>query len=90
MFSCKKASQLISLRCDRKLNFIEIMSLQGHLMMCKVCRQVSFKYQILQKMLSKFKTFIENENSFKIVLSSEASLKIKKKIKEETANNKFN
>lgn len=87
MFSCKKASQLISLRYDKKLSIAEKFSLQGHLMMCKVCRQVSFKYQILQKMLSKFKTFIENENSFKIGLTTEANLKIKKKIKEETANN---
>ena len=37
MMSCKKTAELVSASFDRKLRFMERMSLWMHLMMCRMC-----------------------------------------------------
>ena len=46
MLSCKEASVLVSLSCERRLTWRETMALKMHLLMCQACtrfaRQITF------------------------------------------------
>lgn len=46
MLSCKEASVLVSLSCERRLTWRETMALKMHLLMCQACtrfaRQIRF------------------------------------------------
>lgn len=54
MFSCYKATQLMSLAQDRPLLFKERTSLNMHLMMCSICRQFNKNNQTLSGAMREF------------------------------------
>ncbi len=54
MFSCYKATQLMSLAQDRPLIFKERASLNMHLMMCSFCRQFNKNTRTLSQAMHKF------------------------------------
>ena len=54
MFSCYKATQLMSLAQDRPLLFKERASLNMHLMMCSICRQFNKNSQALSGAMREF------------------------------------
>ena len=54
MFSCYKATQLMSLAQDRPLLFKERASLNMHLMMCSICRQFNKNNQTLSGAMREF------------------------------------
>ena len=51
MMSCDKASFLISKKADGKLSFSEIISLEMHLISCKICRLYEKDIELLNKFL---------------------------------------
>ena len=54
MFSCYKATQLISLSNERPLVFREKVSLRTHLMICSMCRNFRNKSKTLSKAMAEF------------------------------------
>ena len=54
MFSCYKATQLMSLAQDRPLLFKEHASLNVHLMMCSICRQFNKNNHTLSEAMRQF------------------------------------
>lgn len=49
MMMCKQATQLMSLRQDRKLSLGEALSLRMHLAMCGACRQCDRQFTLLHE-----------------------------------------
>jgi hypothetical protein len=54
MFSCFKATQLISLSNERPLVFREKVSLRTHLMICSMCRNFRNNSKTLSKAMAEF------------------------------------
>ena len=54
MFSCYKATQLMSLAQDRPLLFKERASLNVHLVMCSICRQFNKNNHTLSEAMRQF------------------------------------
>mgnify|MGYP003410906359 CR=1 FL=1 len=54
MFSCYKATQLISLSNERPLVFREKVSLRTHLMICSMCRNFRNNSKTLSKAMAEF------------------------------------
>ena len=54
MFSCYKATQLMSLAQDRPLHFKERASLNVHLVMCSICRQFNKNNHTLSEAMRQF------------------------------------
>lgn len=54
MFSCYKATQLMSLAQDRPLVFKERASLNVHLMMCSICRRFNKNNHTLSEAMRQF------------------------------------
>ena len=54
MFSCYKATQLISLSNERPLVFREKVSLRTHLMICSMCRNFERNSATLSKAMAEF------------------------------------
>lgn len=54
MFSCYKATQLMSLAQDRPLLFKERASLKMHLVMCSFCRQFNKNTRTLSEAMREF------------------------------------
>lgn len=54
MFSCYKATQLMSLAQDRPLVFKERASLNVHMMMCSICRQFNKNNHALSEAMRQF------------------------------------
>ena len=54
MFSCYKATQLISLSNERPLAFREQASLRIHLMICSMCRNFQTNSKTLSKAMAEF------------------------------------
>lgn len=54
MFSCYKATQLMSLAQDRPLLFKERASLKMHLVMCSFCRQFNKNNHMLSNAMREF------------------------------------
>lgn len=50
MFSCKKASRLISCSLDRELTFRERFAMRFHLCICRMCRKAYRQLRFLQSM----------------------------------------
>lgn len=55
MLSCFKATQLISLSNERPLVFTEKVSLQGHLLICSMCRNFRDNSKTLSKAMAEFR-----------------------------------
>ena len=82
MFSCKKAGKLISEGQDRGLTFIERISLDGHLLICRFCRQVNGNFKHMRVFVRNISHRIETGQLIGEGLSATARAKIKKKINE--------
>jgi hypothetical protein len=54
MFSCYKATQLISLSQERPLVFAERTSLKMHLAMCSICRRFNKNNDTISKAMKEF------------------------------------
>lgn len=54
MLNCKEATQLLSLRCERKLRFKQQLQLKVHLMVCSRCRGFAKNNQLLDQMMKEF------------------------------------
>lgn len=54
MFSCYKATQLISLSQERPLVFTERSSLKLHLAMCSICRRFNKNNAMISKAMKEF------------------------------------
>jgi hypothetical protein len=83
MFSCNKANELIIKSQDRQLSIFEKLSLNGHLAMCKLCKEVGLKYIFMRKMMYAINEKIENGEPVGENMSANAVQKIKVSIKEE-------
>jgi hypothetical protein len=53
--SCKQASLLLSQAQDRQLQFADRLRLQGHLMICKRCRNISHHLEFLRTAVRRYR-----------------------------------
>lgn len=49
MFSCRKASRLMSLAMDHELSFMQRLTLRAHLGMCDGCNVLTRQFDVLRK-----------------------------------------
>lgn len=80
LISCRDATQLISKSLDTKLPFSKSIILKVHLLICKICTRYALQ---LRKMRSAFQTYQHLEGDHSAHLSSEARMRIQKKMDDE-------
>lgn len=54
MLSCKEASVLVSLSCERRLTWREMMALKTHLLMCQACKRFARQMEFLRSAALRF------------------------------------
>ncbi|NIC07247.1 zf-HC2 domain-containing protein [Billgrantia bachuensis] len=54
MIMCRRATELMSQRLDRRLSWPERASLRFHLAMCGACSQCSRQFELLHRVASRF------------------------------------
>ena len=86
MYSCKQATELMSLSLDGKLSLYQLVALKMHLFLCKLCsrcwKQMLFVRAAVHECSERAEEtdFMPDE-----YLSSEACERIKKALKEESS-----
>ena len=84
MYSCKQATELMSLSLDSKLSFYQRLALKLHLLMCKLCSRCWSQMLFVREAVHKCSERTE-ETDFMTghSLSPEACERIKKYLKDE-------
>jgi predicted anti-sigma-YlaC factor YlaD len=54
MKTCKEVHRLVIEGQDRKLSFVERISVRGHLMMCNACRRFEAQMDFMRQALRRF------------------------------------
>ncbi|SSP14266.1 Uncharacterised protein [Acinetobacter baumannii] len=62
MLTCREATQLLSEKQDRILNFKEMSALQFHVLMCSSCRRFGKQMKSLSLLSKQYKKFDEEQN----------------------------
>lgn len=57
MLTCREATQLLSEKRDRNLEFIEKSNLSLHLLICKPCRRYGKHIKIISQLCKEFKNY---------------------------------
>ena len=65
IITCKEASRLISAGLDRKLGFVDRVSLRIHLAMCRACVAVKAQFEFLRRALSSYSRPEQEEDDAK-------------------------
>ena len=60
MFTCREATQLLSEKQDRTLNFKEMSALQFHVVMCSSCRRFGKQMKSLSLLSKQYKNLMKN------------------------------
>lgn len=66
MLTCREATQLLSEKQDRILNFKEMSALQFHVLMCSSCRRFGKQMKSLSLLSKQYKKFDEEQKKIKI------------------------
>ena len=61
MLTCREATQLLSEKQDRILNFKEMSALQFHVLMCSSCRRFGKQMKSLSLLSKQYKKFDEEQ-----------------------------
>ena len=61
MLTCREATQLLSEKQDRILNFKEMSALQFHVLMCSSCRRLGKHMKSLSILSKQYKKFDEEQ-----------------------------
>ncbi len=65
MLTCREATQLLSEKQDRILNFKEMSALQFHVLMCSWCRRFGKQMKSLSLLSKQYKKFDEEQKDYK-------------------------
>jgi hypothetical protein len=64
MLTCREATQLLSEKQDRTLNFKEMSALQFHVVMCSSCRRFGKQMKSLSLLSKQYKKFDEKQKDY--------------------------
>jgi len=83
--ACRKASQLYSESQERKLTFLEFISMKAHLFVCRTCQIAWSQMTLLKDIYQKYPEGIADQSSSPSkCLSPESKQKIAQEIKKNT------
>jgi len=82
MFSCRKASRLLSDSLDRELTRREKLALRFHLFICKFCRRAAKQFRFIQEIGARLRQLREDALG-RERLTSEAKERILEKLSAE-------